>query len=219
MNGKPGPKKVKRLQLRIVRNVLFAAVMSCAGASQASPGPAQSEYKNEVRAGVEEIYVFRTTRTDQRRGATPACAAAPFASVNEQDFDLWSIDVRGADSRVVNTHKSGVGGFTACFSQPAQDHSLQMYAAGTVARIPWIGVGECIVPKAQPPVRTVATYTCRLDLSGLPEKYSGGFGVSSTLATLLRDQPPTAHVPGYVSTSIVTIRLWKKPPAVDTKAE
>jgi hypothetical protein len=197
INGKLKPQgdKMKNLQLKIVRNVLFAAVMFCTGANQASPRSAQSEYKNEVWAGIEEIYVFRTTRTDLKRGATRACAAAPFASASEQDFDLWSIDVRGADGRVVNTHKSGVGAFTGCFSQPAQDHSLQMYATGTVAHVPWVGVGECIVPKAQPPVRTVAAYTCRLDLSGLPEKYFGGLLVSSTLTTLLRDQPSTALCP------------------------
>ena len=202
-----------------MRNVLFAMVSFLMCTSHVAPVAAQAEYKSEVRAGIEDIYVFRTTRTAQTRGATPACAAAPFTSVNEQDFDLWSIDVRGVDSRVVNTHKSGVGAITACFSQPAQDHSLQMYATGTVAHIPWVGVGECIVPEAQPPVRTVATYTCRLDLSGLPEKYSGGFGVSSTLATLLRDKPPTAHVPGYVSTSIVTMRIWRKPEADAGKSD
>lgn len=38
------------------------------------------------------------------------------------------------------------------------------------------------VPKAQPPVQIVAACTCCLDLSGLPDEYSGGFGVSNTLA-------------------------------------
>jgi hypothetical protein len=202
---------MKRIRIKTVRNILLAVISFLTCLTQTTAGSEDSEYKNEVKAGVEEIYVFRTTRTDQKRGATPACAAAPFTSVNEQDFDLWSIDVRGADSRVVNTHKSGVGGFAACFAAPARDHSLQMYAQGAVAEIRWIGVGECVVPQAQPPVRTVVEYTCRLDLTGLPSRYSGGFGVSSTLATLLRDEPPTAHVPGYVSTSIVVIRLWKRP--------
>jgi hypothetical protein len=201
---------MKRILIRIMRNLLLAVVASLACAGHSVAGGEESEYKKEVKAGIEEIYVFRTTRTVQKRGATPACAAAPFKAVNEQDFDLWSIDVRGADGRVINAHKSGVGAFTACFTAPALDHSLQMYATGNVADIPWIGEGECIVPTAQPPVRTVAEYTCRLDLSGLPDSYSGGFGVSSTLATLLKDQPATAHVPGYVSTSIVVIRLWKK---------
>jgi hypothetical protein len=206
---------MSKLQPKIALSFLLISASFCAYAIATS---AQSSYKDEVRAGIEEIYVFRTTRTAQTRGATPSCATAPFASANQQDFDLWSVDVRAADSRIVNTHKASVGAFTACFSAPAQDHSVQMFATGTVGHIPWVGTGDCIVPKAQPPVRTVATYTCRLDLSGLPEKYSGGFAVSNTLATLLRDQPPTAHVPGYVSTSIVTLRLWTKP-APDRKAE
>jgi hypothetical protein len=67
--------------------------------------------------------------------------------------------------------------------------------------------------KSQPPVRTALALTCRLELSGLPEPYSGGFIVSSTVAPFLsRTQPPDAHVPGYRSTSVVTARFWKKPP-------
>jgi hypothetical protein len=199
--------------MKVMRSALLPLVLCALSATPSAPGQSstRSPFRDEIRAGVEEIYVFRTTRTAQTRGATPACANAPFTSTNEQDFDLWSIDVRAADSRVTNAHRTGVGSFAACFTAPTQDHSVQMYAAGTVVRIPWVGAGECIVPKAQPPVHTVAMYTCRLDLSGLPDKYASGFLVSSTLATLLRDQPATAHVPGYISTSIVTMRLWKKP--------
>jgi hypothetical protein len=50
--------------------------------------------------------------------------------------------------------------------------------------------------------------------TGGPPGYSGGFAVSSTMAPFLdKDQPPTAHVPGYLSTSVVTVRLWKTLPA------
>ncbi len=210
---------MKTLELSVARKVAVVALVFGAWAAYSRPIRAQSDYKNEVRADQEEIYVFRTTRTDRKTGATPACSAAPFATGDEQDFDLWSIEVRGADSRVVNTHRSGVGEFIGCFSRPAADYSVQMYAAGKVAGVPWTGVGECIVAKAQPPVHTVVTYTCKLDLSELPAAYSGGFIVSSTLATLLRGQPPTAHVPGYVSTSIVTMRLWKKPGNTAAKTE
>jgi hypothetical protein len=195
-----------------VRSVLLLVGLLCALASQARP--AQSSYKQEVKAGVEQIYVFRTTRTQHQSGATPACAAAPFPSANEDYYDLRSIELRGSDSRVVNTHKSSVGGFTACMGQLVKDQPLQMYATGKIANVPWTGIGECLVLKSQPPVRTAIAFTCRLDLSGLPEAYSGGFLVSSTLAPFLgKDQPATAHVPGYLSTSVVTLRLWKEPPA------
>lgn len=194
------------------RYMLMVAGLLWASASRAAP--TQSTYKEEVRAGAEEIYVFRTTRTQHKPGATPACAAAPFPSIAEDYYDLWSIALRAADSRIVNTHRSGVGGFTACFSQPAPDHSLQMYATGTVAHVPWVGVGECAVLSSQPPVRTAFAYSCRLNLSGLPGAYAGGFVASSTLAPFLgKNQDATAHVPGYLSTSVVILRLWKKPTA------
>jgi hypothetical protein len=185
------------------------AALLCAHAIPARP--TQSAYKQEVKAGFEEIYVFRTTRTQHQSGKTPACAAAPFASVNEDYYDLWSIELRASDSRVVKTHENEVGGFTACFGPLAVDRPLLMYATGKVARISWAGVGECLTLKSQPPVRTAIAFNCRMNLISLPDSYAGGFLVSSTLAPFIsRDQAPTAHVPGYLSTSIVTMRLWKK---------
>jgi hypothetical protein len=190
--------------------MLLVQVFLSVPASHAAP--TQSAYKDEVRAGAEEIYVFRTIRTQRKPRATPACAAAPFPSINEDYYDLWSVELRAADSRIVNTHKSDVGGFTGCFGQSAPDHLVQMYATGTVARIPWVGVGECVALKSQPPVRTAVAHTCHLNLSGLPDSYAGGFVVSSTLSPFLgKNQDPTAHVLGYLSTSVVIVRLWKKP--------
>lgn len=202
------------------RNGVFSMLLiaSLLWPSASHAGPKDSAYKEEVRAGVEEIYVFRTTRTQHQSGATRACEVAPFPSANEDYYGLWSIELRASDSRVVKTHKRTVGGFTACLGQLTRDHPLQMYATGTVARIPWVGVGECEVLKSQPPVRTAIAFTCRLNLSGLPEAYAGGFLVSSTLAPFLgKNQGATAHVPGYLSTSVVTLRLWKKLPAATNK--
>ena len=177
-------------------------------------GSTQSSYKDEVKAGVEEVYIFRTIRTQHQSGATPACAAAPFTSANEDYYDLWSMGLGTGDSRVVDTHKRDVGGFTACLGPLVPNQPVQMYATGTVASIPWTGIGECVAQKAQPPVRTVIAFSCTLALSSLPDAYAGGLGVSSTLSVFLgKNQEPSAHVPGYLSTSIVVIRLWKKPRA------
>lgn len=194
--------------IHLFRMLLVASVL-LTSASHADV--AQSSYQEEVRRGTEEIYVFRTVRTQHQSGATPACAAAPFTSANQDHYDLWSIALRAADSRVVNTHKSAVGGFTACLSKVLPNQPVEMYATGSVAQIPWIGVGECAVQKAQPPVRTVVAFSCTLALGGLPDTYAEGLAVSSTLAPFLPgNQEPSSHVPGYLSTSVVTIRLWKK---------
>ncbi len=178
----------------------------------------QSPYAEEVRAGAESIYVFRTTRTQHHSGATPACASAPFRSVDNDYYALWSIGLRATDSRVVDTHEREVGGFSACFGPLTRDKPLLMFATGSVAHIPWRGIGQCIVLPSQPPVRTAIAFTCHLTLSGLPPAYAGGFAVSSTLAPFIsRTQPATAHVPGYLSTSVVVIRLWTQPAAAGRK--
>jgi hypothetical protein len=196
---------------KIARNLLLFVLFS---ASVVDAAPPQSAYKQEVKAGAEEIYVFRTVRTQRQAGKTQACEPAPFESAGEDYYELWSIELRSSDSRVVNTHKSAVGGFKACLGQLVKDAPLPMYAVGTVAHIPWTGSGECIALKSQPPVKTAIGFNCRLNLTGLPEAYSGGFLVSSTLAPFIgKGQEPGAHVPGYLSTSIVTVRLWKKPAA------
>ena len=167
--------------------------------------------RSEPGGNAEEIYIFRTSRTRHERGATPACAPAPFSSANEDYYELWSIEVRPSDSRVVNAHRSSVGGFTACLGKLVVGQPVAMYAFGTVANVPWTGIGECLPLKSQPPVRTALALSCHLDLAGLPSSYAGGFLVSSTLAPLLGgNQPPDAHVPGYLSTSVVSVRLWKK---------
>src|SRR5262245_33993785 len=93
---------------------------------------ALAAFNQEVSAGLEEIFVFRTTRSEQTQGPTPDCAAAPFESTREDRYELWSIDLRASDSRVVNTHRKPVGYFRACFTQLTRDKPLGMYAMGTV---------------------------------------------------------------------------------------
>lgn len=197
--------------IRLCDALLVVGVLGAVTTRADSPRLA---FENEVRGGLEEIYVFRTTRTARQAGASPACSSAPFQVANSDHYDLWSIGLRAADSRVVETHKRAVGSFNGCFTPLVPGRPLQMYANGAVGRIRWTGLGECRVADAQPPARTVVAFSCQLKLSDLPQSYAGGLAVSSTLATHLgKDTPAMAHVPGYLSTSVVIIRFWKKPPA------
>ena len=120
---------------RSTKLLMLALMLWIFGATARAERPQETTYKDEVRAGAEEIYVARTTRTQHKPGATPACAAAPFPSANEDYYELWSLEVRAKDSRVVDTHKSAVGGFTACLGQLVPGHPVAMYATGTVAHI------------------------------------------------------------------------------------
>jgi hypothetical protein len=198
--------------MKPTRSATAAAVLVACLASPQSTRAADSAdaFKQEVSVGLEEIFVFRTIRSEQQQGATPDCAAAPFTSTREDTYDLWSLELRASDSRVIATHRKPVGRFRACFTKLEQGKPLGMYAMGTVGKVSWTGTGECLVTQAQPPVRTVLALNCALNLSDLPQGYSGGFATSSTVAPLLgRDAGPGAHVAGYLSTSVVTIRFWK----------
>lgn len=173
-------------------------------------------YKQEVTAGAEEIFVFRTSRTEGIRGTTPFCIPATFESAREDFYTLASLELDTMTGRIVNTHVRSVGGFRACFTgfSPAADgqgQTLQMFAKGETAGMPWTGKGGCAAVSAQPPVRTLLALNCQLALSDLPDRYTGGLLISSTVAPVLgANAPPDAHVPGYLSTSVVTMRLWTK---------
>jgi hypothetical protein len=170
-------------------------------------------FKHETTAGLEEIYLFRTARTTHTRGSTPACADTGVESRAEDFYALWSIALNSTTARVTDGHVKPVGGFTACFGPAVPNQPFKMFATGDVGRLHWTGRGECTPMLAQPPESTVRAFNCNLVLEGLPNGYVGGWLTSSTLAPILgADAPPDAHVNGYMSTSLVTMRLWTGPP-------
>ena len=177
-------------------------------------GGAPDSFRRETTAGREEIYVFRTARTAHTRGSTPACATAGFESRAEDFYTLWSIALDSRTARVTDGHVKPVGGFTACFGATIPNQSFRMFASGDDGSVHWIGRGECTPMSAQPPEPTLRAFNCNLALESLPAGFVGGWLTSSTLAPILgADAPPDAHVKGYMSTSVVTLRLWKALPS------
>jgi hypothetical protein len=96
-----------------------------------------SQYKEEVSAGVEEIYVARTVRTQYTSGATPACSAAPFTSASEQHYDVWSMSLNASNGRIANSHEKRLGDFTGCFGRPAADGTFPLYFMGMQGTVPY----------------------------------------------------------------------------------
>jgi hypothetical protein len=172
-------------------------------------GSAERVYREEVSAGLEQIYVVRTTRTRYLRGTTPACAAAPFTAASEQHYDTWSLMVQSSDGRVVKTHEKRVGEFLACFGAITPSGTFAMYSPGTNDSLPYTGIGECRFMKSKAPAPKLLVLNCSLDLSGLPADYVGGYATASSLAPSGGED--AIDVRGYLSTSVITFRLWKKP--------
>jgi hypothetical protein len=170
---------------------------------------ATPDFNQEISRGVEEVYVARTVRGEHTSGATPACLAAPFKVANDSVYNLWSME-QGLDGRVTHTHARSAGSFRACIGSLTDGRALPMYAVFNTGGLSYSGVGECLLTKTPPPDKTLLPLNCVLNLTGLPAPYTGGILVSSTLAPVGRDQPVDAHVPGYLSTSVVITRLWKR---------
>jgi hypothetical protein len=182
--------------------VLLSSCASDRGTSE------PSAYREEISAGLEEIYVTRSIRTQYIKGATPACAAASFDSASEQHYDMWSLREQSSDARIVATHERPVGSFVACFGPLGQDGTLKASMQGTLGRLTYAGRGDCRVMGSKPPAPGLAPLACTVDLSALPDGYVGGYLTTSSLA-------PTqgAHVHGFLSTSVIIYRLWKGTPA------
>jgi hypothetical protein len=198
-------------------SLCFVALLGLGAAiplSTARAADSSASYREEINAGLEEIKVFRTTRTARTHGATSFCTDAGFESAAEDNYSLWSLKLDENNSRIEATHVREVGEFRACFGAQAIGKPFSMFAAGTIGGIPWKGNGDCTPMTAQPPVQTVRTFNCNLVISGLPEGYVGGWLTSSTEAPIFgASAAPDAHVRGYLSTSVVVLRLWKKPTA------
>jgi len=169
--------------------------------------------QDEFTAGLEQVFVFRTTRTARTRGATPNCQSAGFESNSEDVYQLWSVRSDAETARVTDAHVKPIGEFHACFGA-ATGQSFPMYATGKMGAIGWTGRGECALVTPQPPEAALRALNCNLKVDELPSGYAGGWLSSSSLAPVLgAAAPPDAHLRGYMSTSVVTLRLWRAPDA------
>lgn len=186
--------------------LLAQAVVHAADA----PGVAD-QHAHEVTGGKEEVHVFRTSRTQRVRGSTELCRAAPFESVAEDHYALASFTTDSATSRIDDSHVLPVGEFRACFGAAVTGQPIAMYARGRVGALEWSGRGECSGMPSQPPDRRVVAFNCNLTLDGLPPEYVGGWATSSTLQPVLgADAAADAKVEGYLSTSVVVMRVWRR---------
>ncbi len=69
----------------------------------------------ETPSAVEEIYLFRSVRERTTQGQTDLCKAqAPFPSIGENYFSLWSIGGDEATGQVTNAKGKRIGDLHVC---------------------------------------------------------------------------------------------------------
>jgi len=186
---------------------LSGSLAACASTARKGDTP-DAVYKDEIAAGLEEIYITRTIQTQYIQEATAACAAAPFAAASEQHYDTWTLSLRAADGRVAKTHERLSGEFVACFAPVAPNGTFALYSRGSNGSMPYTATGECKFMKSKPPAPKLLVLSCSADLGDLPTPYVGGYLTTSSLAP--SGGKNATHVRGYLSTSVITMRLWKR---------
>jgi len=201
--------------LRVLGAASFLAFSSTFASAQSQQEALRD--KNAVKGKVEhsadvveQIYVARSTHTSTTVPATAFCDKAPFKAEREA-YGTWSsVETRPEDGRVSNPAVKTIGDIRACFgSRGTRDpSSLDAYSEGTIAGVPFKGIGSCRI-RANFPEAGISQGWCFQALSGLPSEYVGGMILNNGIASQ-NQNGDVSSPPGYLQSGIATFRLWKK---------
>jgi hypothetical protein len=195
-----------RHQRRTICLFLFSA-----GAAVLSGWPSGVEAQTSGGGrGVEDIYVARSLRLS-RITPTAFCTTENIGftgSTAEDQYTFHSIATRSSDGLITNSNMATIGRLHACFGPTAEPLTINFYAEGVLAGVSFAGRGEC---RAKPdyPEPGITANRCFLELRDLPSEYRGGQLTTNTVVSR-QSIGESSDPPGYVQSSIVTVRLWKK---------
>jgi hypothetical protein len=101
--------------------------------------------------------------------------------------------------------------------QPSTTHSFfersetsQFYGEWVLGGLAFKVFGECHLAKTDVPERGLSSIFCTQNVSDLPADYVGGLVTTNTLLNSTHLVGTETEPPGYVQSSIATVRLWKK---------
>jgi len=178
-------------------NNSFVALASAGGANVQDSAPR--------RALIEDVYVVRARFSSPNLPVTSFCDAAKFPIdypvERERYYEYWSTVTHQQDGLLLNGNVQAVGGHHGCYSIN-RNGMIYSYMTGTVAGIPFTARGTCVFNPERAPQTGVSPYTCNYAMSDLPDGYVGGQSTWNGVTT---------DVPGYLTTTIGSVRLWRRP--------
>jgi hypothetical protein len=193
--------------------VLVGGVLQHTTSAQTSRAAVQVQKETRLAAAaqLEEIYIARSV-AESSSAPTAFCAEERigFASaIVELQYTFRSTVTQASDGRMTEMNAKTIGNLHACFGASSDLTVLNFYGEGLFGHVPFKGIGDCHLRKADFPESGLIVRNCFLDFSGLPSQYVGGLLTTNTLtskAPLGMETDPR----GYIQTSIATIRLWRK---------
>jgi len=162
--------------------------------------------KSAVARPREDVYVVRARPTGPDAAVTSLCAAAKFPASHpvqrERPYEYLSTSTSAKDGRLIDGAVRPLGNFRGCYSARIDDKTYS-YGKGSIAGIPFTIRGSCTFAHERDPAPDVTSYACDYTLSELPSEYVGGHSLWNGVAT---------EQNGYLTTTIATIRLWRRQP-------
>ena len=136
---------------------------------------------------------------------TSFCDAAHFPAdypaERERSYEYFSTTTQENDGLLTNAAVNPVGMHYGCYSVN-KNGMIYSYMTGMLAGIPFIARGTCVFNPERAPQTGVTPYTCSYAMSDLPESYVGGQSTWNGVTT---------EIPGYFTTTIGSVRLWRRP--------
>jgi hypothetical protein len=204
-----GPVSARSTLGGMVVVILMATLLGCA---MRTTGPINTQ----AVASREDLYILRSLR-EERTPKSTWCTSeragfAPFNSefLIDERFAMWSMEAQPRDGRITDAKANKVGEVRTCIGLTADPTLFNLYAEGQLASLSFTGRGDCRLLRPDYPEKGIAALRCYLDLRGLSLPYIGGLLTTNTLASkaLLGGE---SDPPGYLQTSLATIRLWRAP--------
>jgi hypothetical protein len=197
------------LRNAIQSRIAFALFVSLFFAGCATP---QGTTPSTLSNAREEIYVLRSIR-EQHVSSNEWCSQdrtgfAPLPKDADRKLSFWTVRTDPSDGKIVDAKANRSDDVRVCFGATSDRSVLNFYGEGTLGGKPYNGSGDCRVVAGDSPEKGMAVLRCFLTLRGLPAPYVGGLMLTSTIgsrAMLGGESDP----PGYIQSSIATIRLWK----------
>jgi hypothetical protein len=196
-----------------VKRLVSCSILVLFLGAQASLGVARLEalqVATNSTSAFEEIYIVRTVR-DSTVAPTDFCASSRvgFGNVRAEDrYSLRSMMVRPSDGLIVDANVQTVGRMHACFGRTPDAAVASFYGEFVIAGKEFKATGECHTARSDYPEAGLATLRCSSALHDLPAGYLGGQLTTNSLTSRNASGVDT-NPPGYVQSSIVTIRLWR----------
>lgn len=185
------------------RTIAPALAVLALAAAPAAPAAAQTAAQT---TDAEDIFILRTKRVESAPGPAPDCERAPFPVRQRDVYQLYSMGGDAGTGLVTDPMAAPAHVFVACLGAFGEDGAFDMYSIGDMNG-GYAGANRCVIEAANDPTPGSLLIHCSGRMETAPEGYVGGYMTSSTLAPA----GGAEDVPGYTTTSIVTMRLWRAP--------